>query len=154
MKNEKDLYFVALKVFLEDQKQRLLIIKDRFGDWDLPGGRLKENDFNVALEQVLQRKVKEELGDAVRYDLSDPIVYMRHERNEVLPSGERSKRRIFAVAYKAQYLSGDIVLGKNHEKYEWVDTEHFDPNNYFTGGWLKGVEEYLRKIHSREVFIP
>jgi len=40
----KDLYFVAVKIFLEDKDGRLLITKDRFGDWDLPGGRLREKD--------------------------------------------------------------------------------------------------------------
>ena len=35
---EKDSYFVAVKVFLE-KDGRLLILKDNFGDWDLPGER-------------------------------------------------------------------------------------------------------------------
>lgn len=35
--DQKDLYFVAVKVFLEKDGQ-LLILKDGFGEWDLPGG--------------------------------------------------------------------------------------------------------------------
>ncbi len=46
----KDVYFVAVKVFLQNEKGKLLITKDRFGDWDIPGGRLRENDFDVPLQ--------------------------------------------------------------------------------------------------------
>ncbi len=114
----KDLYYVAVKVFLINDAQEFLVTKDSFGDWDIPGGRLREQDFDVALENVVQRKMKEELGDQVLYTLGEPIVYMRHERNEFLANGDREKRRIFAIGYTAQYESGDISLGKNHEKME------------------------------------
>ena len=145
----KDVYFVAAKLFLEDGKGNLLISKDRFGDWDLPGGRLRENDFEIPIEDIVERKVREELGDEVTYSLGAPTVFMRHERDEVLPSGEREKRRIFAIGYSAQYLGGDIKLGDNHEEYKWVAAKTFNPEEYFTGGWLKGVKEYLKKVYKR-----
>jgi ADP-ribose pyrophosphatase YjhB (NUDIX family) len=148
MIHEKDLYFVAVKVFLEDSNSNLLITKDRFCGWDLPGGRLREIDFDVSLEDVVERKIQEELGGDVRYELGDPIVFMRHERDEILSSGEKEKRRIFAVGYRADYLGGEICLGSNHVAFEWVSKNDFDPEQYFTGGWLKGVREYLQKIQS------
>ncbi len=58
---EKDLYNIAVKMFLEDGKGNLLITKDRFGDFDLPGGRLLRSDFSVPLEKVVERKMGEEL---------------------------------------------------------------------------------------------
>ena len=145
MEHNKDLYFVAVKIFLEDEKGNLLILKDKFGGWDIPGGRLRENDFATPLEQVVQRKMKEELGDDVEYSLGAPAVFMRHERDEILPSGEKDKRRIFALGYEARYSGGEIKLGESHERYEWVPLTNFQPQDYFTGGWLKGVEEYLTK---------
>ena len=109
------------------------------------GGRLKQNDFEVSLEVVAERKIKEELGDNIRYELGDPAVFMRHERDEILASGEREKKRIFAIGYTARYLGGEINLGKNHEKYEWVVIDTFVPEAYFIGGWLKGVKEFQAK---------
>ena len=141
----KDVYFVAVKVFLVDKSDRFLVVKDRFGDWDIPGGRLEANEFETALEAVLERKVKEEIGDLVQYKLGKLMVFMRHERNEILSSGLRGKRRIFAVGYEAGYVSGEIKIGKNHEKFEWVDIKTFEPETYFTGGWLKGVKEFQAK---------
>jgi ADP-ribose pyrophosphatase YjhB (NUDIX family) len=140
---EKDLYFVAVKLFLENDKDQLLITKDRFNDgWDLPGGRLRENDFETSLSDVIKRKMSEELGDKAIYEVGEPVVFMRHEREELLSSGEKEMRRIFAIGYEAKYLGGEVVLGKNHEKYEWVDLKTFKPEDYFTGGWLRGVKEF------------
>ena len=138
----KDTYFVAVKVFLLDSKENLLIIKDIFNAWDIPGGRLREQDFNLPLETIVERKMKEEIGEDVKYILGSPILFMRHERDEILPSGNSEKRRIFAVGYIAQYQKGEIMLGKNHEKYEWVPVKTFDPKTCFSGGWLKGVQDF------------
>lgn len=144
----KDLYFVAVKVFLR-KENKLLITKDKFGDWDIPGGRLRENDFNTPLEKVVERKMSEELGDSLNYELGEPIIFMRHERDELLSFKEKEKRRIFAVGYKAEYINGDINLGKNHEKYEWVDITKLRPENYFTGGWLKGITEFQNRFRNQ-----
>ena len=48
MKTDKDSYFVAVKVFLENKKKELLIIKDIFNDgWDLPGDSAFKNTIFV-----------------------------------------------------------------------------------------------------------
>lgn len=52
----KDLYFVAVKLFLHDN-EKLLITHDIFGAWDLPGGRIKKDEFDAPLESVISRKV-------------------------------------------------------------------------------------------------
>ena len=140
--NNKDVYFVAVKVFLESDGE-LLILEDGFGDWDLPGGRIKKDEFNVPLEQVVVRKMSEELGDSVKYTLGKPVVHMRHERVESSPGNPTV--RIFAVGYSATYEGGDIQLPSHHKQMLWVDLATFKPEEYFTGGWLKGVEEYLLK---------
>lgn len=144
MEQDKDLYFVAVKVFLKNKNGELLILKDKFGDWDIPGGRLREMDFKTPLEKVAERKIKEELGD-VDFHLKKPAIFMRHEREEILPDGTKEKRRIFAIGYEADYLAGGIDLGGSHEKYQWVNLENFEAEKYFSGGWLKGVKEYQSK---------
>jgi 8-oxo-dGTP pyrophosphatase MutT (NUDIX family) len=137
---ERDLYFVAVKLLLRDS-DKLLITHDIFGDWDIPGGRIKKDEFETPLESVIERKIKEELGPAVKYKLGPPKVFFRHERKEQR-LGELV--RIFAVGYEAEYLGGEITLGDHHDKSEWVDIKSFKPEEYFTGGWLKGLQEYLQ----------
>ena len=137
---DKELYYVAVKVFLEKDEQ-LFIFKDKFGDWDLPGGRIRKDEFAVPLEQVIRRKISEELGDTVEYTLGKPIVCMRHERVESEPGNPTI--RIFSIGYEARYVGGDVHLSELHTEMKWVPIDNSRPEEYFTGGWLKGVQEYL-----------
>jgi len=136
--SERDLYFVAVKLLIRDG-DKLLITHDIFGDWDIPGGRIKKDELESPLESVIQRKMREEIGPDVKHELGDVKVFFRHERKEQR-TGEMV--RIFAIGYEAKYLGGDIKLGNHHDKYEWVKVKTFKPEDYFTGGWLKGVKEY------------
>jgi ADP-ribose pyrophosphatase YjhB (NUDIX family) len=139
--NGKDTYFVAVKVFLK-KDGKLLILKDNFGDWDLPGGRLKPDEFETSLEDVIKRKMAEELGDKVHYTIGKPVVFMRHERQEVAPGNPTV--RIFAIGYEGALTGGEIKTSERHPEFLWVDPATFQPEGYFKGGWLKGVQEYLR----------
>jgi 8-oxo-dGTP pyrophosphatase MutT (NUDIX family) len=79
---DKDLYFVAVKVFLREG-EKMLITHDIFGAWDLPGGRIRPDEFDKPMEEVIHRKLHEELGVEVRYDLGEPVgVFFRVERIE------------------------------------------------------------------------
>lgn len=143
---ERDLYFVAVKLLLRDE-DKLLITHDIFGSWDIPGGRIKKDEFEAPLESVIERKIKEELGPDVKYQLGDVKVFFRHERKE-MKIGDLV--RIFAIGYEGKYLGGEIQLGDHHDKYEWVDVKTFKSEDYFTGGWLKGVQEYQRIINEAD----
>lgn len=142
MEIPKDLYFVAVKLLLRNG-DKLLITHDIFGEWDLPGGRIRVDEFNKPLESVIDRKINEELGPEVNFELGKPTVFFRVQRIE--QPGDR-QTRIFAIGYEAKYLGGEIKLGKHHDKMEWVNINLFQPKKYFTGGWLLGVEEYLSKL--------
>ncbi|MFA7216841.1 MAG: NUDIX domain-containing protein [Candidatus Paceibacterota bacterium] len=138
--NNKDLYFVAVKVFME-KDGKLLIMKDNFGCWDLPGGRIKLDEFETSLDDIIKRKMKEELGENIEYEIGKPVIFMRHERIESSPGNPTV--RIFAVGYEGKLLGGEIKLSERHTEMLWVDPDNFKPEDYFTGGWLKGVKEYL-----------
>ena len=137
---DKDLYFVAVKLFLRDN-DKLLITHDIFGSWDLPGGRIKKHEFSRPLAAVIDRKISEELGLDVTYKVGNPVVFFRVERTE--HSMGDKKVRIFAIGYEATYLGGTIDLGEHHDQMEWVNVKEFAPEQYFEGGWLTGVQEYL-----------
>jgi 8-oxo-dGTP pyrophosphatase MutT (NUDIX family) len=140
---DKDLYFVAVKLLIRDG-DKLLITHDVFGFWDLPGGRIKKDEFGTSLPAVIKRKMREELGEDFRYSVGEPTVFFRVEREE--HGLDNKKVRIFAVGYNARYEGGEIRLGDHHDQYEWVDVKSFKPEDYFVGGWLEGVKEYLAKL--------
>src|SRR6185369_4387247 len=62
--DQKDTYFVAVKVFLE-KDGNFLVFKDNFNDWDLPGGRIRKEEFEAPLEEVVLRKMSQELGNGI-----------------------------------------------------------------------------------------
>lgn len=140
----KDSYFVAVKLLLRDG-EKLLITHDIWDAWDLVGGRLRPEDFETSLPEVIGRKVKEELGPQAQYALGKPVVFFRHQRAETGLNNQLV--RIFAVGYEAKYLGGKITLGEHHDKMLWVNINTFTPSKYFTGGWLKGVEEYISGLN-------
>lgn len=137
--DQKDTYFVAVKIFL-NKDGKLLILRDNFGDWDLPGGRIMKDEFEAPLDQIIKRKMREECGD-IEYKIGKPVVFMRHERVEKAPGNP--KVRIFAIGYEGILESGEIKTSARHPEVLWVDPKTFKPEGYFTGGWLKGVKEYL-----------
>ena len=142
---DNQLYYVAVKIFLRDGG-KLLILKDEYGDWDLPGGRLRESEFNTPLEKVVDREIKEEVGPDVKYKLGEPRAFMRHQRQEQTMAG-KPQVKIFAIGYEAGYLGGNIKLSSEHTDLLWVDVKTFKPEKYFKGGWLKGVQDYLKKTN-------
>lgn len=139
--NGKDVYFVAAKALIRDG-EKLLVTHDVFGDWDIPGGRIKKDEFEKPFEAVLERKIREELGDDIRYEVGEPKVFFKVERVE---AGIDTKVRIFAVGYEVTYLGGAITLGDHHDEYRWVNVNEFNPDELFTGGWAKGLHEYLAR---------
>lgn len=136
----KDKYYVAVKVFFV-KKDKLLILKDSFGDWDLPGGRLKMDEFETPLEEVISRKMIEELGVMFKFKVKAPVVFLRHERTEAVTGSPTV--RIFAVGYLGEILNEKIQLSKRHTEFRWVPIMEFHPEEYFIGGWLKGVREFV-----------
>ena len=100
---DRELYYVAVKVFLE-KEGKLFIFKDRFGDWDLPGGRIRKDEFDTSLEDVIRRKMKEELGNKIEYIIAKPVVFFRHERKEASAGGPTI--RIFAVGFSGILTNG------------------------------------------------
>lgn len=138
--DQKDPYFVAVKVFLE-RDGKFLVMKDNFGQWDLPGGRIKKDELLVPLEDIVKRKMSEEVGSGVVYTLGKPIVFMRHERVEHAPGNPTV--RIFALGYTASWQGGEVAPSERHTELLWADPATFKPEDYFTGGWLAGVKEYI-----------
>jgi ADP-ribose pyrophosphatase YjhB (NUDIX family) len=139
----KDEYLVAVKLLLRDG-DKLLITHDTFGQWDLPGGRIRRDQFTTPLQEVLAGKIKEELGENIRYELRDIKTTFRVEREEVGRAGE--KVRIFGLGYEAKYNGGEIRLGEFHDKYEWIDINSVVLNDYkSSSGWVHLLGDYIEK---------
>lgn len=112
--------FVGVKALIVREGKVLIIREAKYdeglneGKWDVPGGRI-ETEEN--LMEGLKREVKEEVG----LDLSTTRILDVHETFREI-KGE--KCHIVRPYYMAE-AEGDIVLSRDHDRYEWVD-----PANY------------------------
>lgn len=102
-------------------------------------------------EKIIARKMTEELGNDIQYKIGKPIIFMRHERLESSPGNIMV--RIFAIGYQATLKKGEVKLTSHHTEMLWVDPEEFNPQDYFTGGWLKGVQEYIQLHKAKSLSI-
>jgi hypothetical protein len=137
----KELFFVAVKVFFTFNG-KLLVLKDKFGQWDLPGGRIKINEFNKPLSAIVKRKIREELGQQINYQVNNqPNIFIRHKRKEKV--GSLKEAKIFALGFKAKFLKGTINLSPAHTTYLWVSKSQILSGKLLKGGWLKGAKDYF-----------
>ena len=141
---KQDFYHVSLKLLLENSEGHMLVLKARdntnlAGYYDVPGGRIDEDEFTNSFEDILRREVKEEIGDArVHIDLN-PVAL---GRGFYSPIGGKDIH-IFYIFFKADYKGGDIRISHEHTDYLWVNPREVELERLFTSGILEGVKKYI-----------
>lgn len=142
----KDEYLVAVKLLLRDG-DRLLITHDIYGQWDVPGGRIRKDQFKMPLEDILKTKVAEELGSSITYEITGIKATFRVEREEVGREGEVV--RIFGIGYEANLTSGEVELGEYHDKFEWINIKTADLSEYASpSGWVEQLADYQMSVNT------
>ena len=136
-------FFVSLKLLLK-KGNKILVLKEadtRF--FDIPGGRIDENEIKAPIQKVLKREVREEIGADVKYKVLNFAPVAIHRRFKNL-----AKDRAFKIVFEAKYLSGDIKLSFEHESYEWVDPQKFNPKDwrFFSKEEKLAFEAYFKKV--------
>ena len=97
MLKQRDFYHVSLKAILKNKAGEILILKARqqgtfSGFYDLPGGRIDEDEFSKSLLEILKREISEESG----------IAYLPVRRRSASSSGKPA-RLTFSAAVKWSY---------------------------------------------------
>tara|TARA_B100000927_G_scaffold162503_2_gene130920 strand:- start:7032 stop:7436 length:405 start_codon:yes stop_codon:yes gene_type:complete len=111
---KNDVSTVAKAVII-DQKDRVLLLKrsnylKKFaGDWDLPGGHLKEDESLIA---GLEREVFEESG----LKIEDPVFLTKIDNLNF---------------FYCNYDSSEIKLSHEHVDYKFFDKKDLDPSEKF-----------------------
>jgi len=103
---------IAVKSFIINNKEELLLIKRRNNDihkpgiWEIPGGRLKlgENPF-----EGLKRETREETG--LDIDILNPLGVHYFTRDD--------KQKITMIIFYCKPLSNLVKLSEEHTEYLW-----------------------------------
>lgn len=144
----KDEYLVAVKLLLRDGN-KLLITHDTYGQWDVPGGRIRKDQFDVSDEDILQEKVRLELGPELEYSINGIKTTMRISRKE--HGRDNAEVKIYGIGYEATYLGGDIILGESHDEYRWIDLTTTDLKEIdSSSGWMSELVRYQRDENKNE----
>ena len=112
------------KVVIVDSKKRVLFLKrsnymEKFaGEWDLPGGHLKQNE---SLAAGLEREVQEETGLSVK---SSRLVDIDNNLH----------------FFVAKYDSQPIKISHEHTEYRFFEQQELDPSQKFQKIALKTLE--------------
>lgn len=131
-------YQVALKILLKkDDNFLFLKVGDKF---DLPGGRIDENEHDVELTKIMEREVCEELGPKLKYQLGEPILHFRRH----FP---KKDLHVFIIVFKADYLSGEIVLSDEHSGFEWINPKQIiEENSFFSKEEFLSFKQYFNDL--------
>lgn len=106
-------YRVTSRALIFDDQQRLVIVQDAKGGWQLPGGGLEHDETYY---ECLKREVREELGADVINASSDSFIYSA-------PSSRG--HRILRIATHVTVSSQDFVPGDDMVAWKAVSRDEF-----------------------------
>lgn len=135
------LVFVGQKAFIK-RKDEVLVLRDPLYavdgqvGLDFPGGKYR---WGNDIFDELMREVNEETSLAIR--IGKPFTTWTAQYRD----GEEHQRRVYLVGYLCEYVSGDVRLSDEHDKYEWVDRKSYE-RWYEDTGYFKALEEYFRLV--------
>ena len=109
-------FFVGVKaVILEDDKILLLKDSSRPDFWDVPGGRIDDDE---TLEQTLLRELSEELPSHTNPKIGELLNAYR------IPGSIKGDLGLVLLFYRVSLdFDGEISLSSEHTEYEWVSLE-------------------------------
>lgn len=145
----RDFYQISLKLILKNGKNEVLLMKAQNKDtyagfYDLPGGRINVDEFEVPLPDILCREVQEEIGD-VEYDLNPrPVAVARH----LIPASISVHKRdvhVLYLLYEGIYKRGEVTVSREHTGFMWVEPRNVKLEQYLKSGNLEGMRMYLNR---------
>ena len=118
---QDQIFWVGQKAFIK-KGDDVLILKDPTEGLDFPGGKIQEGEVDLA--QSLQREVSEETR--LEIQVGAPFAVWQNS----FPSNHKyAGKKVFLVAFFCDYISGDIQLSDEHNKFVWVNKENYQEVN-------------------------
>ena len=126
MSNKKVIYNISLKIFLERDGKFLILTNDE-NKFDLPGGRIDDDEHGKPLKDILLRETAEELGEEFKFEIGEPVIHFRRIFDE-------DGLYVFIVVFSGKVVSDKIIISNEHNGYSWMKPEEIisDPRNFYS----------------------
>lgn len=118
---EDQTYWVGQKAFIL-KGDEVLVLSDPIEGLDFPGGKIQEGETDLSLS--LQREVKEESG--LEINIGEPFAVWQ---NQFPDHHKHSGKKVYLVAFRCDYVSGDVTLSDEHNNFRWVNKDNFPEAN-------------------------
>lgn len=126
MKEDQN-YWVGQKAFIK-KGEEVLVLADPSEGLDFPGGKIQEGEID--LSKSLQREVMEESG--LEIIVGKPFAVWQ---NSFPAHHKYAGKKVYLVAFKCEYVSGEVALSDEHNKFKWVNKDNYkeadDGTQYF-----------------------
>jgi len=135
-------FMISLKILLKNSQGEYLILKSPSnspfwqGKYDLPGGRINEDEINVDFPKLIDREIKEETGKTVKYKLrKDPVALVKYRLDD--------GRCVLYILFEAKYISGQVVISNEHTDYRWQKITLTNSKKYFHPKFVELFKNYI-----------
>ncbi len=150
MQLERDFYQISLKLILKNKQGETLVLKavengSYEGFYDLPGGRINVDEFEIDFLEILKRELREEIGKVTFSADTKPVALGRH----LIPaqfSDEKKDKHVLYVFFEGQYIEGEVKISEEHAAFQWLDLDKIELEEYFSSGILEGIKMYLKLV--------
>ncbi len=122
---------ISVKALIYNDQGALLLCKDEDNKWDLPGGRIDENE---SLHECVKREVQEELGVSTKSVSIRPLIA------EVIKYDDNQNRML--VGFKVEVASLDFKSSAENLENKFVSKEEFEHFDQAYQG-LKNIKHLL-----------
>ena len=152
MSDQHEHFQLSQKIVLYSKNnQKFLLLKDaepeseyvqKYGLWDLPGGRLEKGE---EIQAALIREIREEIGD-IPYELHDVVYATTMSIPQDVPEDPHRVK----VFYLATTESDAIQISDEHTEHAWMTFEEIEKNTDCKE-WLKNaVAAAIRTVKTNE----
>jgi len=145
-KREHQTFHVGLKAFIADG-EKLLVLQDTEGLWELPGGRTEKSEIHKDLREILAREVTEELGGAAQYEIGPIFHAWIRKPNPVVGVTLHGDDDfcIFLVGFRCTYQKGEIQLSPEHQAFRWITKKEVDSMD-FENTYKDAIKYYFQSL--------